>query len=488
MHTNVVNFRILKRRVHVSWLIAVLSGGIVLGVILAQYTLLFAHVPWLIFAAVIASVGFWRSRVYCIPFIILAGCIFGLWRGELVQADLSPYENLEGYAVEVQGKVAEDPELDERNNTVVRLDVQTVDGHPLSGKIWASTHEKNDIKRADIVTLKGKLDAGFGSFAGSIYRAEILKVERPIPGDVAGRVRDWFADKIRTVIPEPEASLGIGYLLGQRRVLSPELDKALQIVGLTHIVVASGYNLTILVRFARRIFVKVSKYLAAFTAGSMIMTFVLITGFSPSMSRAGLVAGLSLLAWYYGRKFHPLVLLSVTAAVTLVINPAFGWNDLGWQLSFLAFAGVMILAPLLQSYFFGDKKPGAIRQILGETISAQIATFPVLVLAFGTFSNVAIVANLLVLPFVPLAMLLVFLCGIFAIIFPLLAGLLVYPAQWLLGYMISVAQYLSGLSWAQTTLAINGWAVAALYGVFVAVCFYLWRKTKYSFRTTSIVE
>lgn len=488
MHTDLVNFRILKRRMHVSWLIASFSTGIVVGVISAQYSTFFAHVPWVIFAVLIAGIGFWRGRIYSVALLVLAGCIFGLWRGGLVQVDLMPYKSLAGYIVEVQGKVAEDPELDEKNATIVRLDVQAINGYALGGKVWVSTHAKNEIKRGDSVTLRGKLEAGFGSFAGSMYRAEIVKAERPVPGDVAGRVRDWFADKIRVVIPEPEASLGIGYLLGQRRALPPELDEALQIVGLTHIVVASGYNLTILVRFARRLFVKISKYLAAFTAGSMIVAFVLITGFSPSMSRAGLVAGLSLLAWYYGRKFHPLVLLSFTAAITLLINPSFGWNDLGWQLSFLAFAGVMILAPLLQAYFFGDKKPGAIRQILGETISAQIATFPILVLAFGTFSNVAIVANLLVLPFVPLAMLLVFLCGIFAILSPWLAGLIAYPTQWLLGYMTSAAQYLSELSWAQTSLTINGWVVAAMYGMLVAVCFYLWRKTKYNFRQTSIVE
>lgn len=259
-------------------------------------------------------------------------------------------------------------------------------------------------------------------------------------------------------------------------------------VGLTHIVVASGYNLTILVRFARRIFVRVSKYLAALTAGTMIGAFVLITGFSPSMSRAGLVAGLSLLAWYYGRRFHPLVLLSFTAAVTLLINPTFGWNDLGWQLSFLAFAGVMILAPLLQAYFFGSKKPSTLRQIMGETVAAQIATFPILLLAFGTFSNVAVVANLLVLPLVPLAMLLVFASGVLAVIFPAIAFLIATPAQWLLGYMVAVAEFFAGLSWAQSSLAINGWAAVGMYTILVILAFYLWRKTKYNFRQTSIVE
>ncbi len=474
---------------HVSWGIATLSGAITGGVVFSQYMPmgLFSSLVWLFAVGILMCIGFWKSRMYSLVFIAAAGGILGLWRGSLVQVDLAPYSQLSGFQVEVEGRVSEDPELDKDGKLILRVKVERVNEHVFGGNVWAST-SRQDVKRSDVVRLKGRLAEGFGSFAASIYRAELVSVQRPMPGDIAGRVRDWFANKIREVVPDTEASLGIGYLLGQRRALPPGLDEALQMVGLTHIVVASGYNLTILVRFARRIFVKVSKYLAVLTAGTMIVSFVLITGLSPSMSRAGLVAGLSLLAWYYGRKFHPIILLSFTAAVTLLINPAFGWNDLGWQLSFLAFGGVMILAPLLQAYFFGDKKPGTLRQIMGETVSAQIVTFPVLLLAFGTFSNVAVVANLLVLPLVPLAMLLVFICGVLAMLFPPIAFLGAVPTQWLLGYMVKVAEFFASLPFAQSTFVINAWVVAGMYVILFAIMIFLWRKTKYNFRSSSIVE
>ncbi len=77
---------------------------------------------------------------------------------------------------------------------------------------------------------------------------------------------------------------------------------------------------------------------------------------SPSMSRAGLVAGLSLLAWYYGRRIHPLVLLPLAMAITVMVQPSYAWGDLGWQLSFAAFAGVLIGAPLIQAYFLATRK------------------------------------------------------------------------------------------------------------------------------------
>ena len=219
----------------------------------------------------------------------------------------------------------------------------------------------------------------------------------------------------------------------------------------------------------------------------MILAFMAVTGMSPSMSRAGLVAGLSLAAWYYGRKIHPLVLLPLAAAVTLLVNPQFGWNDLGWQLSFAAFAGVIILAPLLQRYFFGDKEPGAIRQVAGETLSAQIFTLPLLVMAFGMMSNVALLANVLILPLVPLAMLLVFLAGIFATV-PLLGAVIAAPTTWLLSYMVWVAEWLAGQSWAQMEVSITWWMVVLAYIVLSLAVWWMVHATGYRLRESNVVQ
>lgn len=482
-----MNWWVFRRRVHTSWLIAVASFGVVVGVIAAQYVSLNSMV-WLCVGGTFLVLGFWRHKAYALVFVFIAGGLVGLWRGSIDQRLLAPYEKLVGYSAVASGTVSEDPDVGKNGELVLRLGSVKVDGHALAGTIWVSAGSKLEVKRADIVTVKGKIAPGFGNFAASMYRAQIIKAERPQPGDVAGQIRDAFAGEVRQAIPEPEASLGIGYLVGQRRALPPELDSALKIAGLTHVVVASGYNLTILVRLARRLFVKISKYQAALSAGAMIMAFIAVTGMSPSMSRAGLVAGLSLLAWYYGRKFHPLVLLPFAAAVTLSINPSYGWNDLGWQLSFAAFGGVMIVAPLMQRYFFGSEKPGIVRQILGETISAEIATLPILVMAFGQFSNVGIFANVLVLPLVPLAMLLTFLAGIGALTVPSFAALLGLPASCLLHYMTSVAQYLANQPWAQTKLTVGGWAVLGYYTILVLTCVYAWHKTKFSLRDSNLVE
>lgn len=480
----------LRRKIHPSWFIAIASVGVVIGTALVphvnQYS--FGSIAWLAVGVIAAGFALWRRLAYLLVVMVVAGMCLGLWRGSLLQSELTSYQKIYGHLAVVAGTVGDDPDIGKHGETLIRLMHVSIAGHDIAGKVWMSVGQGTSIKRGDIVVASGVMNQGFGSFAGSMYQARIMKISRPQPGDVARQVRDWFADNVRKGIQEPQASLGLGYLLGQRRALPPELTQALVVTGLTHVVVASGYNLTILVRLARRLFVRVSKYLATLAASTMVIGFIAVTGASPSMTRAGLVSGLSLAAWYYGRKFHPLVLLPLAAAITVMIDPTYAWNDLGWQLSFAAFGGVMILAPLMQRYFFGTKKPGIVRQILGETISASIVTLPILIYAFGQFSNIALLTNLLILPLVPLAMLLTFVTGIGGIALPGIASIIGAPAQLLLTYMTNVVHYFAGLSWAQTTIEIQAWMVWTAYAVIIATCVYLWRATKYNLRDSNIVE
>ncbi len=212
-----------------------------------------------------------------------------------------------------------------------------------------------------------------------------------------------------------------------------------------------------------------------------------MTGLSPSMSRAGLVSGLSLLSWYYGRRFHPFVLLPLAAAITVAFQPSYVWGDVGWQLSFSAFAAVMIVGPLLQRFFFGEKEPGTIRQILGETVAAHIVTIPIVVASFGVISNVAIIANLLIVPLVPLAMLLTFISGIAALAVEPIASIIALPATWLLAYMTTTAQYLADLPWAQTEFSASWWMIVLYYGVLIIICVVMQRISKFQLRGVNIV-
>lgn len=225
--------------------------------------------------------------------------------------------------------------------------------------------------------------------------------------------RDWFAARIQKLIPEPEASLGLSYLLGVKAGLSEELSENLRTVGLVHIVVASGAHLGILVEIARKIFGRISRFAGLLFSILFILFFMMMVGWTPSIMRAGIMAILNLLAWYVGRKIAPWRIILIVAAATLVINPTYITN-LGWLLSFASFGGIMILGPQMTKFFYGKKKPGLISSTIITTISATIMTLPLTLYYFGQISLISVVANLLILPTLSWAMGLTFLTGVFA--------------------------------------------------------------------------
>lgn len=460
----------------------------IIGTLLALSFPDFFGVEWLVVAICLGLVGFSRNGIVGLIIVMVSGVLLGLWRGGDLINKQNYITTYIGETVVVSGVVTEDPTYDIDGDLRFRLKDLNLQNSDKSGELWVSTSQRAEIKRSDIVYVKGQLSKGFGTIPVSMYRSEIAKVERPAYADVARDVRDSFANGIREGIDEPEASLGAGFLLGQKTALPEKLDNELRLLGLTHIVVASGYNLTIIIRFARRLFVKISRFTALAFCGGLVYCFALVTGWSPSMTRAGLIAGISLLAWYYGRKIHPIILISFTAGLTVLINPTYAWGDIGWLLSFTSFIGVMILGQLVNAYFWGDKNPGAIRQVLIETMSAQVLTLPIIAYVFGQYSPLALPANLLIIPLIPLAMLLTFITGIAGLMVAPIAVIVGWPAQTLMSYMVAVVDRLaqSPLAVEETTFGIT--AAVVFYLALFCVIVFLKRRSQYPFREYNVVE
>lgn len=478
----------LRWHVHPTWHMTVLCAGVLIGVIYGGTQSEALHGIHVGVACIAITIACWKRWRVMLALSLCAGLLIGGWRGSLVHVELSTYRALYGKSMTLVGVVDGDPEERKMGDVVLKARDISLDTASLAGTIWVTTNTNTMPKRGDYVRVHGVLTEGFGTFAATMYSAELINIKRMVGGDPALVVRDQFSSHVKQAIDDPASSLGVGYLLGQKQALPNQLQEALVVTGLTHVVVASGYNLTILVRLARRLFASVSKYSAALVSVSLVLCFVAVTGASASMVRAGLVALLGVWAWYYGRKFHPVTLLLFVAAVTVLWNPSYIWGDVGWALSFMAFAGVMILAPLMHAYFYGEQKASAIGQILGETISAQVATAPIILLVFGQFSNIAVLANLLILPFIPLAMLLTFGAGLGAWIAPSFAVFVGWPAQVILDAMVWVINWAAEIPGAQSAVKFEWWGLVVWYAVVAGVCMYMKWRTGYRLREASIVE
>jgi competence protein ComEC len=416
------------------------------------------------------------------PVVIAVGLTLGIARGGDMAEQLTQYKQHIGQKVSVEGTVAEDTTFADDHQLVLLLDDVAVDGRQLPGKVRVKSLAPVEPRRGDRVRAGGKMYGGFGNYQAAIYFADMAVVgEAHNPIDV---LRREFAARLYSLLPDTQAGLGLGFLLGIKASVPDTLSDQLKLLGLTHIVVASGYNLTVLVRLARRLFASTSHYVMTLASGSMIVGFVTITGFSPSMSRAALVAGLSVLAWYYGRRIHPALLITFAAALTAAINPLYVWSDVGWWLSFLAFAGVMLLAPLLQRRIYGKKEPKLLGQMVLETICAEVMTLPLLLLVFGHLSVLSLLANVLVVPLIPIAMALTFVAGAVGWLVPAVA----WPAIWLLTYMCQLVQLLASVSWASVPLSIGVPVCLLLYALVAVTGFVLFRTTKYDYLGSSVIE
>lgn len=462
-------------------LVAFLGG---LGLSRLNYTI---SGPMVALLGIFSLVALRRKKPVAVVGVLLFGLTLGLWRGGNYSRELRTYGQLQGQKVVMRVTAESDGVYGDKAQLVFDGDNITVIEpikQQIPGRVSVKGFGVPAVYRGDVVLAEGKLYQTRGSRQATISFADMKVLGRsdsPIES-----LRLQFAAGMQNALPEPLASFGLGLLIGQRSTLPDYVSADLAAVGLTHIIAVSGYNLTIIIRSARRVVGKRSKYQALVASLFLIGAFLLFTGFSASIVRAGIVSTLSLLAWYYGRTFRPVLLLLLVAALTAGWYPLYLWSDIGWYLSFLAFFGVLALAPLISRRIFKEKHPNNLTQIIIESISAQLMTAPLILFIFKQVSLIGLFSNVLIVPLVPLAMLLSLVAGIAGMVTPLLAGLVAWPAKILLTYMLDLAHVLASIPRILLARTLSLSAMVFIYGAVVVISWVLWRKTLKTVKITDV--
>lgn len=376
--------------------------------------------------------------------VIILGAVIGLWRGGEYMQNVHRLQSLAEQKVTVEATATSDSFYGTQGQiqfTGGNITMLYPYAKPVAGSFKLSGFGEKMIYRGDRVRVSGKLYPSRGSNQATIAYAQ-LNVLSHGESAIYSLTRRFDAG-MENALPEPQSSFGLGLLIGQRTTMPAQVTAALTAVGLVHIVAVSGYNLTIIVRGISRLRLG-SKYQKLILSLSLIAGFVLVTGFSASIVRAAIVSILTLWAWYYGRQIKPLVLICFAAAATALWNPYYLWGDIGWYLSFLAFFGVLVIAPVITARFF-KHEPKILTSVIIETLSAEIMTLPLILMTFSQLSIVALIANTLIVPLVPLAMLLSAAAAGAGSLIPQFAGWFALPARLLLTYMLDVIHMLSSI-------------------------------------------
>ncbi len=284
----------------------------------------------------------------------------------------------------------------------------------------------------------------------------------------SGEIRERAADGLGRGMPAREAALARGFVLGEDEEIDERTEEDFRRAGLSHLLAVSGQNVTLLALLAMPLLgalgVPLRERLIWVLA--LIAVYVPIAGAGPSIQRAGVMGALGLLATLGGRRMSRLYALALAAAVTLAIDPSIA-SDVGWQLSFAAVLGILLLGSPLRERLLELLGRGRWRRALAEgiaaTVAATLATAPLIAFHFETLSTTTLLANVLALPAVAPAMWL----GMCAAGLAQLPGVPLEPLNGLdallLAYVAQVAGWCAAPEWAELEVHLDGGGLVAAY-------------------------
>lgn len=432
---------------------------------------------------------------------VTVGCVVaflcGVWRMDQViaQYDVRVHALLStvGERVTVVGVVSRDVAYTEEGRVVV-VRTHTIDQVAHDVRIRIATDVGAPIAYGDVIEVTGALHipASFETEYGRAFRyngylraqdilftlsyADVRGIERleslTLTQTVLRTLYDGKArmrEGIEAVLPEPHAGFGEGLLLGEKHALGKSLEDTFRTVGVVHIIVLSGYNLTIIAESVMRLLSRVLyPRTRAVVGGVSIVLFAVMVGLSATVARAAIMALLVLVARAYGKSYHAVIGLAIAGSAMVLVHPYVLVYDPGFQLSFLATLGLVLVAPIIETLFRFAPTRFQIREYLTSTCATQIFVTPFLVYSMGAVSLISLVANVLILPVVPFAMFLTFVSGLAGMVAHDTLLFVGYPAYVALSYVLVIAERLAGIPYALVSLPpFSFWYVIGAY-VFIS--------------------
>lgn len=468
---------------HPSRIFALLLAAFLLAVAIANFLPLQSHnLIYIIIVSGITTVLFWRVKKIRVVALFLLFILLGFWR----VAEITPKNNpgwlnfYIGQDATMKVRVLEEPKVSGKFQQMV---AEPIDSN-IKGNLQISTNQFPKYHFGDTLAVSGKftgIDKKSEQYRGYFMSQNILafmqfpKIQKAPPvssgfwDNLYFRIRKplvnirlRYEEMIARLLPEPQAGLLSGILLGSRADLSTELLSWLSATGTTHIIALSGYNITIVAMFMSVLTRHTSRRLAFALPVIGILGFVLATGLAASIIRAAIMGFLLLLASRVGRQSDALVSVLFASSVMVFVTPNILLFDVGFQLSFAAVCGILFLAPKIEKYFaFLGKNFG---MILAATLSAQLLSWPITSYYFGKISYIAPLANLLILTSIPYLMFAGFLVATIGFISLWLAKSLSIILWAWLSYYLKVVEFLAGTRYAATNYQIrSGWLLLGYF-------------------------
>ena len=300
-------------------------------------------------------------------------------------------------------------------------------GQPAAFKARISRPTRRDLTVA-VLSASGEPTLGE---AASIQRA-------------GQRVRSAFAAAARDSLPADQAAMLPALVLGDTSALSSDTTARFRASGLTHLTAVSGANVTIVCGAVLLTAVFVGPRVAVALAAVALVAFVIVVQPSASVLRAAVMAAITLLALVTHRRRQAIPALSATVIALMIAAPELA-VDVGFALSVSATGALVVIAPAWSRWLVARGWPKPLADPVGVAAAAQLVTAPLVAAISGTFSVVAVVANLAVAAMVAPITVIGTAAAVLSVLWPAGAGVLIRftgPELW---WLLNVARWAAGI-------------------------------------------
>lgn len=300
-----------------------------------------------------------------------------------------------------------------------------------------------------------------------------------------GRWKEDMVERMSGYIASPASSLAAGMLFGDSS-MSKDLVQTFRVAGLSHIIVLSGFNIAIVIAFVLFVFAFLPLVIRIIMATVFVTAFVVMVGGEASVMRATVMAFISLLSTLVGRPYVARQALVLSLFAIVMYEPSALLHDVSLHLSFLATAGIVYLSEPIKKTVECYISRTSIVELFTTTLAAYFATLPYVMHTFGTVSVYALVANMVALPFVPIAMLLSFLVVLASYVSETMTLLFGYADTILINIILFIAHTTEKLPFSSFSFIVSFEGMIFLY-VMVTISIFLLSKKKQD-ETSATIE
>ncbi len=421
-------------------------------------------------------------------FILFAGLFFfafglGILRYEIKETNGADFGNQIGQRISFQGIIIEEPEEKENYTRLIAEENKTKNKILLVSRNYPAFHY------GDKVEINGNLEkpqeTSGSDFDWPAYLAKddiFYEMFYPQIKFISGgggawikrhlfSIKEKFIKNLSAVIPEPNAGYLAGLTIGGKKAIPKDLQEEFRRAGVIHIVVLSGYNVTIVAYAIMKILSFLPQIFGVGLGMLGILLFALMAGASATVVRASIMAILVLVAKATGRIYQITIALLAAGFLMILHNPKILRFDVSFQLSFLATLALIYVSPIFEKKLSFLPKKFQLREISSATISTQIFVLPFILYKMGLLSVVALPVNLLILIFVPITMFFGFISGVIGFISHFLAIPFGWIAYALSSYELWVVNIFSKLPFAAFNISISFWLMLLIYIIYAIIIF-----------------